>query len=144
MRAAYYEQSGPAGEVLRVGDMQRPEPGEGEVCVRLHVSGVNPSDVKKRMGRMPAPAEYARIVPHNSIDPHPLAGSPQIAFHRPIDSDLASTDEEIALDYPIQYEFVCADVEVVVDDLVCSYYHPISGAQTQCDRRGHEHYQHQN
>lgn len=65
MRAAYYEQSGPAGEVLRVGDMQRPEPGEGEVCVRLHVSGVNPSDVKKRMGRMPAPAEYARIVPHS-------------------------------------------------------------------------------
>lgn len=33
--------------------------------MRIHASGVNPSDVKKRMGRMPAPVAYPRIVPHS-------------------------------------------------------------------------------
>ena len=65
MRAAYYERTGHAAEVLQVGDIPCPEPGKGEVCVRVHASGVNPSDVKKRMGRMPAPAEYPRIIPHS-------------------------------------------------------------------------------
>ena len=65
MRAAYYERTGAAADVLRVGDIPRPELAEGEVCVRVHASGVNPSDVKKRMGRMPAPADYPLIVPHS-------------------------------------------------------------------------------
>ena len=65
MRAAYYERTGPADEVLRVDNVERPTPGAGEVCVRVYASGVNPSDVKKRMGRMPAPAEYPRIIPHS-------------------------------------------------------------------------------
>jgi len=65
MRAAFYERTGPAGEVLQLGEMPVPEPGPGEVLVRIHASGVNPSDVKKRMGRMPAPADYPRIVPHS-------------------------------------------------------------------------------
>ena len=33
--------------------------------MRIHASGVNPSDVKKRAGRMPAPAQFPRIVPHS-------------------------------------------------------------------------------
>ena len=65
MRAAWYEATGAAGDVLRLGDLPCPEPGAGEVRVRIHASGVNPSDVKKRLGRMPAPADYARIVPHS-------------------------------------------------------------------------------
>ena len=65
MRAAYYERTGPAAEVLHMGDIACPEPGPGDVCVRIHASGVNPSDVKKRMGLMPAPAEFPRIVPHS-------------------------------------------------------------------------------
>ena len=65
MRAAYYEQTGDAAEVLRVGDLAAPRPGPGEVLVRIHASGVNPSDVKKRMGAMPAPAAYPLIVPHS-------------------------------------------------------------------------------
>ena len=65
MRAAYYEKTGDAAEVLQIGDIAQPEPGPGEVLVRIRASGINPSDTKKRMGRMPAPAEYPRIVPHS-------------------------------------------------------------------------------
>jgi NADPH2:quinone reductase len=65
MRAAFYERTGAAQEVLSVGQIPVPRPGDGEVLVRLHASGVNPSDVKKRAGAMPAPAEYPRIVPHS-------------------------------------------------------------------------------
>src|SRR5215813_6181657 len=50
MRAAYYETNGTAREVLRVGELETPQPGRGEVRVRLAVSGVNPSDVKSRAG----------------------------------------------------------------------------------------------
>lgn len=66
MRAAWYEWFGPAGEVLRVGELPDPEPGPGEVLVRLHASGVNPSDVKLRAGARPgATMEHPRVVPHS-------------------------------------------------------------------------------
>lgn len=64
MRAAWYERTGPAAEVIRVGELPTPEPGPGEVLVRVGASGVNPHDVKKRAGRR-APMEFPRIVPHN-------------------------------------------------------------------------------
>lgn len=50
MRAAYYEANGAARDVLRVGEIATPEPGPGEVRVRLAFSGLNPSDVKARAG----------------------------------------------------------------------------------------------
>lgn len=65
MRAAWYERTGPAVDVLQVGEVPCPEPGPGEVRVRIHASGTNPSDVKKRMGQMPAPADFSRIIPHS-------------------------------------------------------------------------------
>ena len=65
MRAAFYERTGAAQEVLSVGSIPAPRPGDGEVLVRVHASGVNPSDVKKRAGAMPAPAQFPRIVPHS-------------------------------------------------------------------------------
>lgn len=63
MRAAVYERCGPAAEVLRCVEVPRPEPGPGEVRVRLYASGVNPSDVKSRRG--PRPMPYPRIIPHS-------------------------------------------------------------------------------
>ena len=45
MKAAWYKRFGAAREVLEVGEMADPEPGAGEVLVRLKTSGVNPSDV---------------------------------------------------------------------------------------------------
>jgi NADPH2:quinone reductase len=47
MLAVVYESTGPAG-VLRVGEIPTPDPGPGEVRVRLAVSGVNPTDWKSR------------------------------------------------------------------------------------------------
>src|SRR5690349_8991657 len=64
MRAAYYESNGPAREVLKVGDVATPTPGPGEVRVKLATSGVNPSDVKSRMGRTRKIA-WPRVVPHS-------------------------------------------------------------------------------
>ncbi len=63
MKALWYEQLGPAYKVLQYGDLPDPQPLPGEVRVAVHVSGVNPIDVKKRLGgrgTMPS----ARIVPH--------------------------------------------------------------------------------
>jgi NADPH2:quinone reductase len=39
--------------VLAVDEIQRPDPGSGEVLVRLHLSGVNPTDWKARASREP-------------------------------------------------------------------------------------------
>ncbi|OLB73435.1 MAG: oxidoreductase [Actinobacteria bacterium 13_2_20CM_2_71_6] len=63
--AAWYERQGPAGEVLRVGELPDPEPGPGEVRVRLTMSGVNPGDVKKRQGWLGSAMAYPRVVPHS-------------------------------------------------------------------------------
>lgn len=65
MRAAMYLQTGPAGEVLRVVEQARPEPGPGEVRVRVAWSGVNPSDVKSRAGTRSRTLPFPRIVPHS-------------------------------------------------------------------------------
>src|SRR5712691_9777180 len=64
MRAAYYEANGPASKVLRVENMTTPEPGAGEVRVKLATSGVNPSDVKSREGRTRKIA-FPRVIPHS-------------------------------------------------------------------------------
>jgi len=50
MRAAIYERCGAAHDVLRVREIERPEPGPNEVRVPLRVSGVNPTDWKSRRG----------------------------------------------------------------------------------------------
>jgi len=65
MRAAFYERTGPAREVLQLADVATPEPGPGEVRVRLSTSGVNPSDVKSRAGLRSKELAFPRIVPHS-------------------------------------------------------------------------------
>lgn len=50
MKAAWYEQLGAAREVLVVDETAMPTVGAGEVLVRIHASGINPSDVKQRSG----------------------------------------------------------------------------------------------
>ncbi len=64
MRAAYYDRQGLPRDVLVVGELQDPEPGPGEVRVRVAVSGLNPSDTKGRAGYGGAPMPFARVVPH--------------------------------------------------------------------------------
>jgi NADPH2:quinone reductase len=64
MRASYYESNGPARTVLRLADVETPEPGRGEVRVRLRASGVNPSDVKSRAG-LTRKIAFPRVIPHS-------------------------------------------------------------------------------
>jgi NADPH:quinone reductase len=65
MKAAFYERLGPAKEVLQVGDIPEPYPTAGEVRVRVEWSGVNPSDVKSRIGLRNAVMPFARVIPHS-------------------------------------------------------------------------------
>ncbi|MEJ6021206.1 NADPH:quinone reductase [Ramlibacter sp. PS4R-6] len=65
MRVAYYERTGPADEVLQLGEMPDPQPAAGEVRVKLLWSGVNPSDVKSRAGLRSSKLAFPRIVPHS-------------------------------------------------------------------------------
>src|SRR4026207_2394087 len=64
MKAAYYERNGTARDVLKVGDVETPRLGPGEVRVKLAVSGVNPSDAKSRQGSTRKIA-YPRVIPHS-------------------------------------------------------------------------------
>jgi len=64
MKAVWYERQGAAAEVLSFGELPTPEPGAGEVRVRLHASAVNPADANRRSGRR-HPMEFARIIPNS-------------------------------------------------------------------------------
>src|SRR5271157_4788277 len=65
MKAAYYVEQGPARDVLKVGDRPTPEPGPGEVRVKLRTSGVNPSDWKVRRGGYGRGLMATLIIPHS-------------------------------------------------------------------------------
>jgi NADPH2:quinone reductase len=65
MRAAYYTQLGAARDVLRLGEVDTPVPGPGDIRVRAHVSGVNPSDWKARLRGRGAGLPFPMIVPHS-------------------------------------------------------------------------------
>ena len=62
MHACWYEKCGPARDVLHVGSLDIPQPGAGEVLVRMHVSGVNPTDIKRRSGAR-GELPFPRIIP---------------------------------------------------------------------------------
>ena len=64
MRAAFYRQTGPAAEVLDIGTLPDPAPAPDEVLVRVHASGINPADVKRRAGWGGAQMSHDLVVPH--------------------------------------------------------------------------------
>jgi NADPH2:quinone reductase len=63
MRAIEYSQTG-GPDVLTLQDRPVPEPGPGEVRVRIHRSGVNPTDWKSRTGSEPGTAVDPPQVPN--------------------------------------------------------------------------------
>lgn len=67
MHAISYSRFGPPHEVMTPCEIPTPDPSAGEVLVRLHVSGVNPSDAKARAGARPGVTKpaFPRIVPHS-------------------------------------------------------------------------------
>lgn len=64
-RAATYASKGPAKDVLRIASLERTPLGFEDVRVRIHASGVNPSDVKSRSGAFGAAMPYPFVVPHS-------------------------------------------------------------------------------
>jgi NADPH2:quinone reductase len=64
MRAATFSRGGPAREVIEIGEAPTPEPGPGEVRVRVHTSGINPTDIKSRTYLFDRVAHMAPVIPH--------------------------------------------------------------------------------
>jgi NADPH2:quinone reductase len=64
MLAATYTRTGPAAEVLSVGQQPDPVAGTGEVLVRVRASGINPADVKRRAGWNGTRMEQPLVIPH--------------------------------------------------------------------------------
>lgn len=62
MRAAFYETTGAARDVLQIGEVDTPIVGPGEVVIRVHVHGVNPTDVKRRAGQR-GNLPFPRVIP---------------------------------------------------------------------------------
>lgn len=65
MLQAWYDRTGPARDVLRVGEAEKPLPAAGQVLVRIAASGINPSDCKQRAGFPGGRSQAGRIVPHS-------------------------------------------------------------------------------
>jgi NADPH2:quinone reductase len=64
MNAVWYERTGPADEVLVLGEVPTPNAGPDEVRVKLSASGVNPSDCNRRRGAGYG-MEYPRVIPQS-------------------------------------------------------------------------------
>src|ERR1700691_6105809 len=65
MKAALYDRHGAAREELGVEDVARPEPGPGEVGVKVEFSGINPTDWKSRSGATPRPIDGFQVPHHD-------------------------------------------------------------------------------
>lgn len=63
MKAAVYRKTGPAADVLAVEEIDVPDPGPGEVRVRITRSAINPTDWKTRAGLTGADPEDFQV-PH--------------------------------------------------------------------------------
>ena len=65
MKAVWYERQGAPKDILVVGEMPTPEPGQGEVRIRIAASGINPGDLKKRQDAFGLGMSYPRVIPHS-------------------------------------------------------------------------------
>jgi NADPH:quinone reductase-like Zn-dependent oxidoreductase len=62
MRAAVITRPG-GPEVFEIREVPSPEPGTGEVLVRIHASALNRADLLQREGRYPAPPGWPADIP---------------------------------------------------------------------------------
>jgi NADPH:quinone reductase len=67
MLAAWYATDLGDGGALHVGELERPEPGPGEVRVRMQVSGVNPTDWKARERPVGGSAGSIQVPHHDGV-----------------------------------------------------------------------------
>ncbi len=64
IKAAWYTQQGAADKVLTVSELDYPDLKPDEVLIRIHTSGINPSDVKRRYDTN-RPLQFPTIIPHS-------------------------------------------------------------------------------
>ncbi len=64
IKAAWYTTQGAAEKVLNVSELDFPELKPNEVLIRIHTSGINPSDVKRRYDTN-RPLHFPVIIPHS-------------------------------------------------------------------------------
>lgn len=62
MRAVVITQPG-GPEVLELRDVPRPDPGAGQLRVRVHATALNRADLMQRAGKYPAPADAPQDIP---------------------------------------------------------------------------------
>src|SRR5690349_22295817 len=60
MKAAFIEQTG-VPEVIRIGDLPKPVPGQGQVLVRINAASINPIDTYIRGGVIPMATTFPYI-----------------------------------------------------------------------------------
>jgi NADPH2:quinone reductase len=65
MKAALFNNFGAASDVLQLIELDKPLASQGEVLVRMHTSGVNPSDTKKRAGAFPHLLDNGAVIPNS-------------------------------------------------------------------------------
>ena len=73
------------GEVVDLQDRSDPEPGSGEVLVRVRYAGLNPADLQQRAGRYPAPAGAPQDIPGLEVAGVVEAVGSQVLGYRPGD-----------------------------------------------------------
>lgn len=64
MKAVWYEQYGNARDVLKFGEMDVQNPKSHEIRVSVKVSGLNPTDIKRRKGTSAANPKFPKVIPH--------------------------------------------------------------------------------
>ena len=62
MKAAYIEAAGGPPESIKVGELPTPEPGPGEVLVRVGAAALNPIDLYLRSGMIPMPMAFPYVI----------------------------------------------------------------------------------
>ena len=65
MKAAWFEKFGAPADTIIIGEQPKPVAGDGQVLVKLKTTGVNPSDVKKRIGAFPNLLDNGHVIPHS-------------------------------------------------------------------------------
>lgn len=85
-------------EVLEVVDLPDPEPGEGEVRIRVHAAAVNPTDLILRAGKMPL---RGRTIPGPPHVPGMDAAGVIDAVGSGVDGRLSVGDRVVALVNPL-------------------------------------------
>jgi putative PIG3 family NAD(P)H quinone oxidoreductase len=62
MKAAWISRFG-GPEVLEIREVEKPQPGEGQVLVKVYASAINRADLLQRQGKYPPPAGYPAEIP---------------------------------------------------------------------------------